>query len=381
MPAADARPRLLLALTYYYPYVSGISEYARLIAEALVPHFRVTVLTGRHRRGLPDAETVNGVEVVRSPPLVFLHKGYLSTAFVRTFHRLARRADAVNLHVPMLEAGLLARLMPRDVPLVVTYQCDLAFTGSWLDQLAVRAVRASARIAMARADAVAVLSHDYAAGSPLLARVAAKTHEIFPPVKDAGAASPAHRDPAPRVGFLGRFVKEKGIDVLLAAIPLVQREIPDVRFVLAGEFRRVAGGGMYDAIEHTLARLSAVDVTGSIDPDALGAFYASLDVLVLPSINAYEAFGMVQVEAMTAGVPVVATDLRGVRVPIARTGAGILVPPGDPEQLARGIVEALRRSWDREAIRTTARDVFSTERASSAYRVLYERLIGARGRA
>jgi glycosyltransferase involved in cell wall biosynthesis len=378
LPAADTRPRLLLALTYYYPYVSGISEYARLIAEALVPHFHVTVLTGRHRAGLPDVETVNGVEIVRAAPLVFLHKGYLSAALVRKFRALARRADVVNLHVPMLEAGLFARLTPRGVPLVVTDQCDLAITDNGLDQLAVRAVRASARIAMARADAVAVLSRDYAAGSPLVARFASKTHEIFPPVKDTGAVMRLTRTGPPRVGFLGRFVKEKGIDVLLAAIPLVQRAVPEVQFVLAGEFRRVAGGGMYDEIEHTLAGLSNVHVEGSIEPDALGAFYSSLDLLVLPSINAYEAFGMVQVEAMSAGVPVVASDLRGVRVPIARTGSGILVSPGDAEQLARGIIEALRRTWDREAIRRTAHEVFSTERATRAYRTLYEQLFGVR---
>jgi len=76
---------------------------------------------------------------------------------------------------------------------------------------------------------------------------------------------------------------------------------------------------------------------GELKEEEMGSFYSLLDVLVLPSINSTEAFGMVQVEAMMMGVPVVASDLPGVRVPVRRTKMGLIVPCRDARQLARAI--------------------------------------------
>lgn len=360
-----------------------MAEYARLVAAGLSGEFEVTVLTARHRRALAAEETVDGIRIVRASTLVHVHKGYLSIDFVRRFRSLSRATDLVNLHVPMFEAGLLARLMPAKVPLLVTFQCDLEIAAGWVDRLAVLATRRSARAAIARAQAVIVSSQDYARGSPIVADVPDKTFEIFPPVKPLAwdVSRPSKR--MRRVGFLGRHVAEKGLDVLLDAIPLVHREAPDTEFVLAGERREIAGGGIASTMDARLAALPNVRLPGSIDESALAAFYASLDVLVLPSVNAYEAFGLVQVEAMMAGVPVVASDRRGVRVPVQQTGAGILVKPGAPAALAAGILEALRRDWDRPAIARRTAAVFSTARTVAGYRDLALRLVqnrpGTRG--
>lgn len=85
---------------------------------------------------------------------------------------------------------------------------------------------------------------------------------------------------------------------------------------------------------------------GEIAPEVMGSFYSLLDVLVLPSVNSTEAFGMVQVEAMLKGVPVVATDLPGVRVPIKKTGMGLIVPPKDATALARAICTVVKKKRD-----------------------------------
>ena len=327
-------PRLLLVLNYYFPYISGLSEYARVVARGLTRSFEVTVLTGRHEPALPVAETIDGVRIERAAPWVFLHKGFLSFDLFRRFYRLLRDADLVNLHLPMLEAGLLARMVPTRTPIVLTYQCDLAAGHQLLDRAAVAAVRGSARMAMRRADGIVVLSQDYAAGSPVLAGFEAKMQPIYPPAKEpSGGYLPNLRTSATRprrVGFLGRFVKEKGIETILDAIPLVVARLPDVQFVLAGEQTHVAGGSVFNGLDTKIARCRPhLEMPGPLPEERLAEFYASLDVLILPSENAYEAFGMVQVEAMYAGVPVVASDLRGVRVAVNATGSGELCNPGD----------------------------------------------------
>ena len=80
---------------------------------------------------------------------------------------------------------------------------------------------------------------------------------------------------------------------------------------------------------------------GSLKEEQMGAFYANLNLLVLPSVNSTEAFGMVQVESMACGTPVVTSDLPGMRQPIKLSGMGEIVPPADEIALAKAILHIL----------------------------------------
>ena len=82
---------------------------------------------------------------------------------------------------------------------------------------------------------------------------------------------------------------------------------------------------------------SRVRLLGFLPDDALADFYASLDIFALPSVNSFEAFGIVQVEAMLTGVPALASDLPGVRTPLQRTGFGVVVGRRDASEIARGL--------------------------------------------
>jgi glycosyltransferase involved in cell wall biosynthesis len=385
MTTGGTRGRILTVLSYYHPYMSGLSEYARLVAEGAASRgFSVTVLTGRHAADLPESEVINGVSVVRALPLVFIHKGYLSLQLFTRFLREMRTADVAHFHLPMLESGLLAVIGRRSVPILATYQCDVVPSGSGglIDAMAIQAVRRSCRICVNRARIISVTSADYAAGSEVLRGTAGKWVEIPPP--DKGARTPPVTSTSRetmRVGFLGRFVEEKGIDVLLDAAPLVLHRLPGVQFILAGDFTSVAGGSEYERLRGRIAALGgSVQVPGHIPEERLQEFYASLDVFVLPSISSYEAFGMVQVEAMKAGVPVVATDMRGVRIPVRTTGNGVLVPPRQAPALADAIVQVLTepRFRARREIFDRAWAAFSPDRSVDRYVELYSSLIEGR---
>jgi glycosyltransferase involved in cell wall biosynthesis len=356
--------RVLTILNYYHPYLSGLSEHTRLIAEGLAgAGCQMTVLTGRHDPGLPKEELLHGVRVIRAEPWFFLHKGYLSTELFSLFQELSQAADLLHLHLPMLEAGPLAMGASSQAPVVATYHCDVTpqRSGNAMDWAAVTAVRLSARLCLRRADRITVTSVDYAASSPVLRGFESKWTVIHPP-DESPAFRPRVAPPpgAPRVGFLGRFAAEKGLDILLDAVPLVLRHVPGARFILAGNHASVAGGSEYRRLEARITALgAAVRIPGIIPAAELSDFYRSLDVFVLPSVDSYEAFGMVQIEAMKAGVPVVATDRPGVRVPLTLTGNGILVPPGDAAALAGAITQIL-----------SARERFAPDRvAAAAWRV------------
>jgi len=381
------RGRILTVLNYYRPYLSGLSEYARLIAEGAASRgFSVTVLTGRHAKDLAESEVVNGVRVVRANPLLFVHKGYVSLHLFARFLREVGSADVAHFHLPMPESGPLSALCGRRVPLLATYHCDAApsRSGALTDALAVKVVHRSCRMCLRRSRFIAVSSLDYACESGCLRGTSDKWVEIPPP--DKGARIPPNARASRkilRVGFLGRFVEEKGIEVLLDAAPLVLRRLPGVEFILAGNFKTVAGGSEYQRLDARIRALGpCVQLPGPVAEEHLQAFYSSLDAFVLPSINSYEAFGMVQVEAMRAGVPVVASDMRGVRIPVRSTGNGILVPPGAAPALADAIVEVLTeaRFRNRTEIFDRAQAAFPPDRAVERYVALYTTLIESRAR-
>lgn len=378
----ETRGRILTVLNYYHPYVSGLSEYARLIAEGAASRgFSVTVLTGRHAAGLPESEVINGVSVVRANPLFFLHKGYVSLQLFTRFLKEIRSADVAHFHLPMLESGPLAAISRRSVPLLATYHCDVARSrlGALADAVAVQVVRQSCRVCLNRARFIAVTSTDYAAGSEVLHGTERKWVEIPPP--DKGSRTPPVTSTSRetmRIGFLGRFVEEKGIDVLIEAAPLVLRRLPGAQFILAGNFTGIAGGSEYERLSGRIEALGgSVQISGHIPEEHLQDFYSSLDVFVLPSISSYEAFGMVQVEAMKAGVPVVATDMRGVRIPVQTTGNGVLVPPRAAPALADAIVKVLTepRFRARREIFDRAWAAFSPDRVVERYAELYSGLV------
>lgn len=358
--------KILIVLTYYTPYMSGVTEFARMLSEDLVARHEVTVLTTQHDPSLPLEERVEGVRVVRAPVFARLHKGVLSWRFFTQFRRLAREHDVVNLHMPMLESGLLSLLVPKR-KLVVNYQCDMAVVGGLMDRLAVSITRWSCWLATRRARDVGVLTHDYAASSEWLVGIGEKQHEVLAPMKPIPWRDSASvKDGVFRFGFVGRFVAEKGLPVLLDAFTEVyQRHGDRVRLVLVGDTHNVAGGSIMDAIHARITELgAAVEVRGRLTEQQLGEFYAEIDTLVLPSVNRYEAFGMVQLEAMQSGARVLASNLPGVRTIVQNTGNGEVVPLGDASALAQAMERMILTQGEvtRSEVRSRALEAYPLRR-------------------
>ena len=145
----------------------------------------------------------------------------------------------------------------------------------------------------------------------------------------------AHGGP-PRILFVGRFTEpRKGFKYLLRAMPFVHQQFPDARLL-------VVGGGKRDKFEGQIERYGVrnVDFIGLASPDDLPRYYASCDLFCAPSISG-ESFGIVLLEAMAAGRPVVAGDIAGYRSVMTNGKEGLLVPPRDPHALALAIVRLL----------------------------------------
>jgi glycosyltransferase involved in cell wall biosynthesis len=373
---SDRRTDLVIALTYYTPYVSGLTNMARDIAEGMAERGRrVTVVTAKYDRELPGEERIGGVRVLRAPVLARVGRVVISPAFVQLALREMAHATAGSFHLPLLEAGVIAKF--ARCPLIVTYHCDVTLPPGLTNTAQRLVVDASNRFAMRRASAVAVTSEDYAKHSRMWPDIQPSMVVIPPPCDPCPPGRPTFRDgDGFHVGFLGRIVREKGLEYLVNGFKALPDE--DARLLIGGDYTTVAGGSVIDRVRAAIGDDPRIRLLGFVPEEEIGDFYSSLDAFALPSVNAFEAFGIVQVVAMLAGVPVLASDIPGVRQPVSQTGFGRLVPPADASAITARLAELRDDPPDRDAGVKRAWEAFSVSQVLDAYEALLEKAAMAR---
>ena len=379
---------ILMAIDYYRPNVSGLTLYVEHLAEALAGRgHAVTVLTNRHASELPAENVENGVRIVRAPVVARVGKALVAPSIITRALKELRRSDVLHLHSPAVNAIPVSFLAGTlHVPLVVTYHCDLQLPPSGGAGLVGLLARASEHFALERADRVITYTEDYARNTAPLAERLEKVGWVLPPVTDpprTGRSAAEVRQRyrirgGPVILFLGRFAEEKGLPLLVTAFAEVRKRFPEAVLLLAGA-REVAGETVWDRVAPLAANPSSgVVAPGIVPPAEISDLFAVSDVLALPSINSTESFGLVQVEAMLSGVPVVASDLPGVRQPARLTGMGEIARIGDAKDLARKLIEVLespaRYRRDPAEIRAT----FPPAKTLDFYEGLYRSVSGRR---
>jgi len=163
--------------------------------------------------------------------------------------------------------------------------------------------------------------------------------------------------------FVGRLEHRKGIDVLLDAIPLVLREAPELTFRIVGDDslpgpKRQTYRTAFEQSEAGRAAGARVRFEGKVDDAALNRAYAECDIFLSPS--RYESFGLVFLEAMRQGKPVIGCDIGGMPEIIAPE-TGLVVPPGDAEALAAAILRLARDPALRQAMGAAGRALFEAK--------------------
>ncbi len=347
--------RILTVLTYYRPHTSGLTIYAERLARAFAKRgHAVTVMTSQYDRSLPLDETRDGVHIVRVPVAVRISKGVLAPTFGLVATRLVLSHDVVHLHLPQFDApgvALRARLMGK--PSFLTYHCDLDLPPGLFNRLVNGVVHFQNNLAGLFADHIVTYTRDYADHSKYLSRFKHKLSAILPPVILPGVAPEAVQAFArmqkvasrrPVIGMVTRFAAEKGVEILLDALPLVLEKYPNAQVVFAGQHENVMGEkSYYDRLMPRIQefqRAGCWTFLGNLTQEQLAALYPNLDVLVVPSLNSTEAFGLVQVEAMLNGIPCVASNLPGVRRPVQMHAMGEVTTIGDPQALADALLKS-----------------------------------------
>ena len=376
--AAAAKLSVLHVGKFYPPHMGGIETHLQALCGALRNHADVRVIVSSEDRNTVE-EMVDSVPVARLSTLITAFSTSISPGMVSRIRNSG--ASLVHIHLPNPAAILAYLASGHRGPLVVTYHSDTVkqkVLGRMFEPFLNAALRKSA--------AIIATSPNYLATSPVLQAFRDRCHVIPYGIDTAQfeQCSPdAVRSVRERLGdrlviSVGRLVYYKGFDVLIRAMADVRGKL-----VIVGE------GPLRGELQSLAARLGVTDkvvFAGEVNNAGVMPYYHAADLFALASVARSEAFGIVQIEAMAAGLPVVNTSLdSGVPFVSLAGESGLTVPPGDAPALAAAINrllddQSLRQSLGQAGVRRARRE-FSLDTMLRRTLSLYEGVIqsGERG--
>lgn len=329
--------KIAMVTQSYYPRPGGVTEVVHHTVRGLrrLGHDVRIITTHYGGAETPDPGVIRigrNVLVPMNGALVNMTVGIdLTSQLRRIFEREA--FDVVHTHcplVPTLPLMAFEAIRPGQ-KLVGTFHAaaekNLAYA-VFRKPLARRAERLDRRMAVS--DAARRFVSRYFPGD----------YEIVPNGVDCERFRPGlepisrFRDGRFNILFVGRLDRRKGVSYLCRALPLVARELQGrVRLLVVGE---KGLRGMMCSRPRDLAGAEIAWI-GRVSPEELPRYYATADVFCSPAVGR-ESFGIVLLEAMAAGTPLVASDIAGYRAVVAEGAEGLLVPPRDPSAIARALL-------------------------------------------
>lgn len=334
-------PTLLIAIPYFFPKKGGLENYAYNIAKGLMKRFgwRIIVVTSNHLGTSYEESIVDGMIIYRLPIALRLSNTPVHFGWYGELVRIIKkeRPTIVNGHTPVPFMADVAALAAKKcgVPFVLTYQNDLE-KSSFILTLVIAVYSLVLRLLTLQiAKRIIVTTAYFREQSPTLRSVSERIAIIPPgvelPVKQLSKES------GPSVLFVGSLDKthmHKGIPYLLQAVAQVHTTIPAITLTVAGKGDAISD---YRDQASTLGIDDCVRFTGFVTDDQLDALFRSCSVVVLPSTNNSEGFGMVLIEGGAYGKPVIGTRVGGIPYVIDDGKTGILVRPADVPDLAKAL--------------------------------------------
>lgn len=335
----ETKLKLLIATDYYYPHWTGISKSILYMVTRISSYFSCTVLTVRHKKNIKKEEVVNGVRIVREPFLFSVSRAKYSLSIIIRFIQEAKNHDVIFINSPHTHIFLfsaIGKLLRKKV--VVFHQGDLILPKGFFNSIIKTAFDLFTYMGLLLADTVSTYTEDYARYSRVLKPFLQKHTPLLMPVEKPICKKIGSTADKMLFGFAGRFVEEKGFDILFDAIPYVVQEIPQAQFIFAGE-TNMGYERFFEKNSEKLKRIKRhVTLLGLLDEKKLAEFYHSIDFIIIPSRS--DCFPLVQAEAMLCGKPSIVADIPGARVLVQKTKFGMIFEKENAVDLAKKIITA-----------------------------------------
>lgn len=359
---------VLVISEFYHPYWTGLSKVMHILAKNLNKQsYSVSALTIQIDKSLPKEETVDNITVIRVPFQVKISRSLFSISIITTLFSIVRDFDVVIISSPnsnVLIFSIITKLFRKK--LVIFHQGDLLLPRKSGNQFLNRTLEKIFDLftipAVWMSDIASTPTLDYGKNSRVIKHGLKKFRPFTPTIEFSGKKPEKvfkekidnYKENHILIGFAGRFVEEKGLDVFMQSIPFVLKEINNAKFLLAGKKMEYESFFEY-AMQYAKGHEDTIEFLGLLDFNNLSYFYQNLDTFVISSRS--DCFPTTQLEVMNFKVPVVVTDIPGARTMVQDTDFGIIVPSENPEKLAKGIVEVInnRKKYEKQYPKVQAR--------------------------
>ncbi len=316
----------------YAPATGGIETVVRQISEGLKDVMQIKVLVCQDKINQTIEECIFGVNVRRCASRWKVNSMPLSLQFLRDYKKLSKQVDIVQVHMPFPLADLAYLLAGKSKKnLVIWWHSDIVRQKRWM-----LFYRPLCSFFLKQAQAIIVATKEQIDNSDILwkykDRCIVIPYGIKKEVLYATKSYKEERNAHPlRVLFVGRLVYYKGCEILLEALAKTK----EIILTIVGE------GPLKASLQKQTKRLhleNRVFFLGQMEDERLFQEYASCDVFVLPSVVKSEAFGLVQLEAMAFGKPVINTSLQSGVPYVSLDGkTGLTVPPQNTVALTKAL--------------------------------------------
>nr|WP_315262495.1 glycosyltransferase [uncultured Limnohabitans sp.] len=334
---------------YYFPDAGGIESVTVSLAKGAAQAGHAVSVVCFEKTPAHKKEIIDGVQVIRAPIAKLLASQPLGIQYFLQCLSQAKKADVVHLHAPNMLGALCALFIPSQTRLLVHWHSDVLNKGALGNIL-----RPLESALLRRANSIVATSQVYADASETLAPFKFKIAVVpigVPDAKHDGSDSQLQKALELQIGSrkivlaVGRLVPYKGFDVLIQAAQQLDK---DSVVVIVGS------GPMHEELQQTIANDRLEDrviLAGRLSDAVLHALFKRATLYCLPSTYRAEAFGVVLLEAMTYGLPIVASDIPGSGVPwVNQHGvSGLNIPIGD----AKALAEACNQILESEELRST----------------------------
>jgi len=371
--------RILHIYKDYFPVLGGIENHIRLLAESQKERGHDVTVLVTNLTSRTVVEQIGGVRVIKAGRQATIARAPLSLAFPRLLAR--ERPDIAHLHFPYPVGEVCYHFLGRARRTVITYHSDVVRQQGWL-----RLYRPLLWRVLRGADRIIATSPHYVRTSPFLHALADRCTVVPLGIDlhrfqhDCSAQAQAIRaqycgtgeGALPLILFVGLLRYYKGLQYLLEAMTQLQACLLIIgEGPMADEWQRLSVALGLQGRTHFLMEVSN---------ERLPAFYQAADLFVLPASQRSEAFGLVQVEAMASGVPVISTELGTGTSWVNRHGdTGLVIPPRDVPALVQAITDLLADPARRQEMgrrgRERARREFSHEVMTDRVLALYEEVM------
>jgi N-acetyllactosaminide 3-alpha-galactosyltransferase len=342
--------KIAMLVPYFYPHTGGTEKYVRdLSIELSKKGHDVTIISNNipKKAGAPREDKIDGVKIIRLPAFNFLYYLPVSFSFKK---KMIEDMDVVHTHGP---AFSFTRSVPKNFKAahILTFHCDTLMFDKFKGIHVPGFIRSAfafimdifIRRVIPRADMIISTTEAYASTSHVLKDF---PHKIVPigihAEKIDGVIKKLNLSPEKKknnqIIFLGRLAQNKGVDFLVKAMPKVLEKLPNTELLICGE------GEEKEHLEKLIKKFGiekSITFYGTLTFDKLVELYYTSTVFAMPSISRLEAFGIVQLEAMSCSTAVICTDIPGPNAVMDVGKSGLLAKPRDPDALADALIQVL----------------------------------------